>query len=202
MDVFLHSKKTVPKPSQWIVRIPNFVWSVYSPIINQRTSGFEHFSPATHLRSLGILRGVFIKNHQPVDHGPRNLARVTHPDYQGVLCNLFLFQSVQEPCNIWTVSRHHAGLGVQMVHVRIVEVGGYALQLLTIGGPVDEEGLWILRPGQVHNKSMDDPSLSGETLNLNTWNSQTVWSRSDTPIDVMAFRVSRVSSWAPEQSIP
>jgi hypothetical protein len=49
---------------------------------------------------------------------------------------------------------------------------------------------------------MDDPSLSGETLNLNTWNSQTVWSRSDTPIDVMAFRVSRVSSWAPEQSIP
>jgi len=60
-----------------------------------------------------------------------------------------------------------------MVHVRIVEVGGYALQLLTIGGPVDEEGLWILRPGQVH-KSMDDPSLNGETLNLNIWNSQTV----------------------------
>mmetsp|Transcript_66466 Transcript_66466/g.134934 ORF Transcript_66466/g.134934 Transcript_66466/m.134934 type:complete len:241 (+) Transcript_66466:124-846(+) len=29
-------------------------------------------------------------------HGPV----VTHPDYQGVLCNLFLFQSVQEPCNI------------------------------------------------------------------------------------------------------
>ena len=111
------------------MRIPNFVWSVYSPIINQRTSGFEHFSPATHLRSSGILRGVFIKNPQPVDHGPRNLARVTHPDYP--------------------------------------------LQLLTIGGPVDEEGLWILRPGQVH-KSMDDPSLNGETLNLNIWNSQTV----------------------------
>ena len=121
--------------------------SIYSPIINhQPPSGFEHFSRATHLRSLGILRGVFIKNPQPVDHGPRNFARVTHPDYQGVLCNLFLFQSVQEPCNIWTVSRHHAGLGVQMVHVRIVEVGGYALQLLTISGPVDEEGLWILRP--------------------------------------------------------
>lgn len=75
--------------------------SIYSPIINhQPPSGFEHFSRATHLRSLGILRGVFIKNPQPVDHGPRNFARVTHPDYQGVLCNLFLFQSVQEPCNI------------------------------------------------------------------------------------------------------
>ena len=72
------------------------------------------------------------------------------------------------------MGRHHAGLGIHVVHVRIVEVGGYALQLLTIGGPVDEEGLRILRPGpaKINGWSIELMKL-GDTLHINPWNSQT-----------------------------